>query len=185
MPRYLPVQPDAANDKVRNLYSALESELGFVPNFIKTWAHSDNFVESVAALYGTVMGETGLSEKIRSLVILRTCQVNKCAYTAVPALKRAREAGWTEEQLDAIDQAAESNLFVYYEKEAIRLAELTSLSPDDVQEEFWMQLDNHYTSDQVVEMITLIGFFNMINRLALVLEVAADPEPAAAGVGAA
>jgi uncharacterized peroxidase-related enzyme len=180
----LPVQPDAANDKVRNLYSALESELGFVPNFIKTWAHSDNFVESVATLYGTVMGETGLSEKIRSLVILRTCQVNKCAYTAVPALKRAREAGWTAEQMEAIDQAAESNLFVYYEKEAIRLAELTSLSPDDVQEEFWMQLDNHYTSDQVVEMITLIGFFNMINRLALVLEVAADPEPAAAGVGA-
>ena len=38
-----------------------------------------------------------------------------------------------------------------------------------------MQLDNHYTSDQVVEMITLIGFFNMINRLALVLEVAAGP----------
>ena len=179
MARYLPVQPDAANDKVQKLYSEIESEMGFVPNFIKTWAHSDNFVESIVSLYGTVTGETSLSEKIRWLVILKTCQTNKCAYSVSHAIKRAREVGWSDEQLDSMDQYVESDLFAYYEKEAIMLAEWTTLRPDDLQEEFWMQLDNHYTSDQVVEMITLIGFFNMVNRLVLVLEVEADPQVSA------
>ena len=55
-----------------------------------------------------------------------------------------------------------------------------STSPDDIpQAAFWTTLDNHFTSDQVVEMITLIGFYNMINRFLLAIEV----EPDAISVG--
>ena len=51
-----------------------------------------------------------------------------------------------------------------------------TLEPDEIQDDFWAQLNNHYTSDQVVELVTLIGFFNMINRFILALQVDPDPE---------
>ena len=80
---------------------------------------------------------------------------------------------------------AESELFVYYEKETLELAELITSRPDDISDEFWTQLNNHYTSDQVVELITLIGFFNLVNRLVLALQVELEPQlketPAAVG----
>lgn len=177
MPRYLPVQADAANDDIKAVYAKVENEIGFVPNFISTLAHSDNFLEAVADLYCRIMGETNLSEKIRQLVILKTCKLQKCRYTSAHHTELAQKAGWTEEQIQAMDDYARSDLFTYYEKEALKLVELVTFEPDEIlQLEYWTQLDNHFTSDQVVEMITLIGFFNMINRFVLSLEVELEPQ---------
>jgi len=75
-----------------------------------------------------------------------------------------------------MDDYAESELFSYYEKETLQLAELVTLEPDEIPDDFWLQLDNHFTSDQVVELITLIGFFNMINRFILTLDIEPDPQ---------
>jgi len=65
---------------------------------------------------------------------------------------------------------------VVREKETLQLAELVTLEPDEIPDVYWLQLDNHFTSDQVVELITLIGFFNMINRFILTLDIEPDPQ---------
>jgi uncharacterized peroxidase-related enzyme len=176
MPRYLPVQLDAANDHIRKVYSEIEKDIGFVPNFIKTLAHSGNFLEGVADLYRELMGETSLSEKIRQLAILKTCKLNRCQYTVTGYSELAKKGGWTDEQIEAMDDYVNSDLFNFYEKEVLQLAEQITKEPDEIQDDFWTQLNNHYTSDQVVELVTVIGFFNMINRFILSLQVEPDPE---------
>jgi len=176
MPKYLPVQLDAANHNIRAVYSQMEQDIGFVPNFIKTLAHSGNFLEAVADLYRRLLGETSLSEKLRQLAILKTCKLHKCKYTIICYTDLARKLGWTDEQIEAMDDYASSELFNYYEKEVLRLAELVSLQPDELPDDYWLQLDNHFTSDQVVELIVLIGFFNMINRFILALQIEPDPQ---------
>ena len=176
MPRYLPVQMDAANEKVKEVYSRMEEEVGFVPNFIKTLAHSGNFLEEIANLYLTVSGENGLSEKVSHVAILKTCQLHKCKYTVGYYTERAKEAGWSDEQIQNMDDYAASELFSYYEKEVLELAEIVSKEPDEIQDDYWTQLNNHFTSDQVVDLIALIGFFNMINRLILALQIEPDVE---------
>ena len=88
----------------------------------------------------------------------------------------AKKEGWTDEQIEAMDDYVNSDLFNYYEKEVLQLAEQITEEPDEIQDDFWAQLDNHFTSDQVVELVTLIGFFNMINRFILALQVDPDPE---------
>jgi uncharacterized peroxidase-related enzyme len=174
MPRYLPVQLEAANDQVKTVYADVQGRLGAVPNVIKTVAHSDRILKSVADAYLALNGETGLSEKLRQLVILKTCRLDKCPYTVARHEALARSAGWTDDQLTALDEYGQSDLFSFYEKDALRLVELVRSTPDEITNEFWTQLDNHYTSDQVVEMITLVGFYGMINRLALSLQIAPD-----------
>ena len=178
MPRYLPVQLDAANEEVRQVYSRLEQDFGFVPNFVKTMAHSGNFLDGVADLYRQLMGQTGLSEKLRQLVILKTCKLHKCKYTIERHTELAKEAGLTPEQVQAMDDYASSDLFTYYEKEVLQLSELVSTEPDEIQDDFWTQLDNHFTSDQIVELVVLIGFFNMLNRFILTLQIETDAVPA-------
>lgn len=174
MPRYLPVQLDAANEDIKKVYSQMEQDIGFVPNFIKTLAHSGNFLEVMADLYLRLMGETSLHERLRQLAILKTCKLHKCKYTVTLHTELAKKAGWTDEQIQAMDDYVSSDVFTYYEKEILRLAELVSLEPDEIQDDYWTQLDNHFTSDQVVELIGLIGFFNMINRFILSLQIEPD-----------
>lgn len=179
MPRYLPVQSDAANEEIQKVYDRLEQELGYVPNFIKTLAHSGNFLKGVAQLYRTLMGETGLSERLRQLAILKTCKLHACKYTVEHHTELAKKAGWSAEQIQAMDDYAGSDLFTYYEQEVLRLAELVSREPDEIPDDYWTQLDNHLTSDQIVELVALISGFNMINRFILALQIEPDPVPAA------
>lgn len=173
MPRYLPVQLDAASDTTRAVYADVEKQLGFVPNFIKTLAHSERVLKPVADAYLALNGETGLSEKIRQLVILKTCRMDGCKPMIERHTELARAAGWGDEHLQAMDDHAQSELFSYYEKEVLRLVELVGSAPDEIPADYWNQLDNHYTSDQVVEMITLIGFYGMINRFMIALGIEA------------
>ncbi len=174
MPRYLPVQMDAANDLVKEVYAEVMEKTAQVPNFIKTLAHNDRLLKPLTDAYLAVVGESSLSAKIRELVILKTCQLDKCKYTIDRHTALALEAGWTEEHIKALDDYNQSELFSFYDKEALKLVELVRSTPDEISNEFWTQLDNHYTSDQVVEMIILVGFLGMINRLILALQIEPD-----------
>lgn len=174
-PRYLPVQLDAANEEVKAIYADVETDVGFVPNFIKTLAHSSNFLKAIAGLYcGVLAGPTSLSEKTRQLAILKTGKLDKCQYTVAHGTELARKAGWTDEQIEAMDDYAQSDLFSYYEKEVLELAELVTRQPDEITVEFWTQFDNHFTSDEAVELITLISLSHTINSIVLALQV--EPE---------
>ncbi len=176
MPRYLPVQEDAAYEEIKEVYSSVERELGIVPNYLRTLAHSPHYLKPVAALYLKVSGECGLSEKLKQLVILKTCKLDRCKATVQWHKDLAGRSGWSDDQIEAMDSFHDSDLFNHYEKDALALAEYVLDSPDDIpQAAFWTTLDNHFTSDQVVEMITLIGFYNMINRFLLAIEVEPDP----------
>ena len=174
MPRYLPVQLDAANDHVKGVYAEVERDIGFVPNFIRTLAHSNNFLKAVADLYRRLMGQTNLSEKTRQLAILKTAKLDKCSYSITHHTPLARKAGWSNEQIQAMDDYTESDLFSYDEKEVLQLAELVTRQPDEITQDYWTQFDNHFTSDEAVELITLIGFSHMINCSVLALQVEAD-----------
>lgn len=179
MPRYLPVQIDAASEPVKNVYAEVQAKLGHVPNFLKTLAHQDRLLKAVADTLLSFAEGSSLSDKTRRLVMLRVCQLDKCKQTIDVHTALAMKAGWSEDHLKAMDDFAQSELFSFYEKEALKLVELVRTTPDEIPNDYWAQLDNHYTSDQVVEMVTLIGFMGMINRLILVLQVEPDPLPPA------
>ena len=94
-----------------------------------------------------------------------------------PSHGTRKTAGWSEEQIEALEDYSSSDLLSYYEKEVLQLAEQVSLAPDEIQDDFWTQLDNHFTSDQIVELVTLIASFNLLNRFILALKVEPDPRP--------
>ena len=178
MPRYLPIQPDAANPEIKETYDRVKAGLGQVPNYLKTLAHSPHYLEAVADLYLTMAAESSLSNKIKTLVALKTCKMDRCSITIKSHIEAARAAGWSEEQIDEFDEYIASDLLNHYEKDVLQLVELVLTTPDDIpQLQFWAQLDNHFTSDQVVEIITLIGFHNMVNRFLLAVEVEPDAVP--------
>jgi AhpD family alkylhydroperoxidase len=182
MPRYLPIQTDAAHSDIQKVYDSFEKELGFVPNYIKTLAHSPHYLGPIAKVYLQLHGESSLSEKLRQLLILKTCKLDRCKSTLDWHQEQALKAGWTEEQLGATEAFQDSDHFNQYERDALVLVEYLLTAPDEIpQNAFWTTLDNHFTSDQVVEMISLVGVVNMVNRFVLAVEVESDPIPVEAG----
>jgi hypothetical protein len=76
MPKYLPVQLDAANHDIKAVYDKMEQDIGFVPNFIKTLAHSGNFLEAVGKAISDSKNLQGPEVQIHDHLLHRPGQEN-------------------------------------------------------------------------------------------------------------
>lgn len=84
----------------------------------------------------------------------------------------ARRYGATDAELDTLDDLAASPLREP-EKEAIRFAEKMTTAHARIGDADVALLRGHWRDDQVVELLTVVGLFNYLNRFAEAL--ALDP----------
>ncbi len=70
----------------------------------------------------------------------------------------------TDEQLRELSRYGESSVFTAREKLAFDLAVAMTLTPPDVSDELFGELQKHFTSAQLVELVTEIGLANLRGR---------------------
>lgn len=88
----------------------------------------------------------------------------------------ARQLGVSEELLDALYRIDEyRHLFTDAELVALRYAEIMTTSAREVDEELWDELQQHFDDGQLVEISTVIGMFNFLNRFADALQIHPPP----------
>ncbi|MBI4457067.1 MAG: carboxymuconolactone decarboxylase family protein [Acidobacteria bacterium] len=184
MPKYLPVQLDAAGEHVREVYKNYEISFG-VPadNVVKTLAPSSTFLEAYYRMFRTVMGDISLNDKMRELAILKVAKLNGCQYCLHHHTILGRKAGITDGMVAALEDHEKSDLFTFAEKELLSWTSGVTRNPGSIDEELFKQLKNHFTQQQVIELTTIAAFFNMVTRLCQSLEIEIEGQKKAAGHG--
>lgn len=184
MPKFLPVQPDAAGERIKAVYSDYQAAFGVAPdNMIKTVAPSAAFLESYYQMFRTVMGDTSLNDKIRELAILKVAKLNGCAYTLHHHTQMGKKAGISDEMIAALDNHEKSELFSFSEKEMLSWADGVTRNPGGIPPDTFLQLKNHFTQQQIIELTVIVAFFNMAARISQSLEVEIEGQKKAAGHG--
>lgn len=79
MTRIKPVHPDQASGKNKELFNAIQSNLGVVPNMMRTMANSPAFLEGYLNLSGA-LGKGALGFKTGELIALAVAELNACNY---------------------------------------------------------------------------------------------------------
>ena len=182
MPKFLPVQSDAAGERVRRIYRDHEDTFGAPPdNLIKTLAPSSAILEGYYGLHKAVMGDISLNDKTRELAILKIARLNGCEYCQHGHVASAKRAGISDEMIAALEDHEKSDLFTFTEKEVLSWVEGLTRNAGSIDEELFKQLKNHLTQQQVIELSAIAAFYNMTTRLAQALEVEAEGQKKAAG----
>ncbi len=79
MTRLKAQSPDAASGKTKELFNAIHSKFGVVPNMMRTMGNSPAFLESYLNLSGALSGGT-LGVKTSALIALAVAESNACNY---------------------------------------------------------------------------------------------------------
>jgi uncharacterized peroxidase-related enzyme len=79
MTRLNALSPDLASGKTKDLFNAIHSKLGVVPNMMRTMGNSSAFLEGYLNLSGALAGGT-LSGKTGELIALAVAEANACNY---------------------------------------------------------------------------------------------------------
>ena len=91
----------------------------------------------------------------------------------------ARQLGYTEDDLAALDDARKRVAFEPAVRIALEYAELVTRDAHRVTDEFFERLEIHYTDSQILELTSVIGLTNYWNRFtsALRIDLSGTDEP--------
>ena len=107
---------------------------------------------------------------LKELLTVRVSQLNSCAYCLASHTALSRKNGATDEQLDGL-QAGQFGGFEPGWRAAFAYADAMTPTGGDVTDEIYAELARWWTPPQIIEITSVIGFFNYFNRFAEALRI--------------
>ena len=71
---------DQVDKPTQEIYDHYQKERGNIPNMFRTVAHRPEILRTLIAHLRAVMETGTVSQRLKELVIVRTSQINHCAY---------------------------------------------------------------------------------------------------------
>lgn len=161
MPHVPPLAPDEAPADARDLMSAIEEKYGMVPNIFGTMARQPDVLKGVATINDGIQND--LLDRLRELAYYSASQLNGCDYCSHHHRKGALKAGASEEQLDAVADYADSDLFSDVEENVLAYTEQLTKTAN-VDGRIVDALKRHLSDRELVTLAATVALANFTNR---------------------
>lgn len=174
--------PDGLSDEQRTIYAGVLAKYGPEPPFP---LHDEEgrlhgpFNAMLAApgvgaawqrLSAAVGGETSLSARVREIVILAVATARDSAFEWSAHRRAGRAAGLTEEEITALGAQSTAESFSPAERAALGFAR-SLLRDRDADDARYSAAERHFGDAGVVELIVLVGYYDMLATLLRTLRV--------------
>ena len=149
-------------DPAQNEFLAqLEKKSGKPNHFFRTMANRPEVLKSFVPLYGAIMGPGLIERRLKELIYLSVSFANECPYCEAVHIAGAKKAGISDEELTALRNEQDPP-FTAPERAAIQYArELTrTADASDTRD----ALNEHFSSEQIVEITLIAAMANFTNR---------------------
>ncbi|MGQ3674034.1 carboxymuconolactone decarboxylase family protein [Xanthobacter sp. TB0139] len=160
--------PDAPES--RALVERIVAERGNLLHLYQMLIHSPPVAEGWLAFLTAIRQKSGLNGCLRELLIVRIAQINNAPYEADQHIPIALKEGASQEQMDALSNWQESNLFTSDQRAALGYAEAMTRNIQ-VPAEIFAQVRELFDERALVELTATIGAYNMVSRFLEALEV--------------
>jgi 4-carboxymuconolactone decarboxylase len=181
MARVKLIQKEQAPPEIKELFQQIEDNGARIMNFYKVLANSPHVARNVIRLGNSLIGRAALSPKLRELTIMRIAKLCDCEYEWVQHTPVALQCGVSRAQLDAIGCWKESNNFNDEERAILQYVDEVTQNVK-VADATFEALKKYLNEQHIVEITLAIGWWGMLARLFVPLEVEVDERSAGSAV---
>jgi len=150
-------------EETQMMFSQWEEATGKIPEWARVMAHNPAILKEFFDLFKAVMGPATVEEITKWRVAHQISMLNKCEYCVDVTEMKLKSMGLDKETIDAVVNNDMESLSEA-DKSAVVYARETTLKASEVDDSVFEELRKHYNDQQVVELTSVIGFFNYINR---------------------
>jgi len=169
---------DPLPEGTQKYFDVCQQKLGLIPNVLQAYAFDIDKLNAFTAMYNDLMlAPSGLSKLEREMVAVVVSSINRCWYCQVahgaavralsgdPALGEAMVMNWRAAKLDARQTAM------------LAFAEAVTKASTETTEADRQALRDVGLSDRdIFDLASVIGFYNMSNRVASAIGMEPNPE---------
>ncbi len=169
---------DPLPPETRKYFDICQDKIGFVPNVLKAYAFDITKLNAFTAMYNDLMlGESGLSRLEREMIAVVVSSINRCWYCQVahgaavrqlsgrPELGEAMVMNWRMAELDDRQRA----MLGFAEKVTRASAEVGEADRQALR-------DAGFSDRDIWDIVSVVGFFSMSNRIASATAMQPNPE---------
>lgn len=170
---YIPeVSEEQASADLRECYSRLREEFGFLPRLWKIQGNLPDILRANLELWLLIMQAGSLPRLLKEKIGLVVSAVNSNSYCIAAHLEMLRRLGVDKALARRLTHDYESADVPKREKVLFRFAEKVTYEPFTVKEPDIAELRRHGWDDAaILEVCLVVGHFNYFNRLAASLGV--------------
>jgi len=164
MPRLQPLPPETTPE-LKNHFDFFLSTLGFTPNSVLTMQRKPKLVQAFAQLNAAVMDPAGEVDRgFRRLIGHVASKAAGCLYCQAHTLLGAQNFGVSEAKLADVWNYAASPHYSARERVALDFALAAAAQPNEVTDELFARLREHWSEAEVVEILGVVAMFGFLNR---------------------
>jgi AhpD family alkylhydroperoxidase len=159
-----------AQGDAKEVFTKMEGRGADILNIHRIVANTPNVLRNFLRLGDSLLFFGALPPALRELAILRIAQMTAASYEWAHHVPIARQAGVSEEQIAALKGWDTSPNFDKRERAALKYIE-TVTSAVAVPDEVFREARAHLSEAEVVELTLVAGYWGMVARLLVALEV--------------
>jgi len=164
------IEKGQGHPMVEDLYRKIETRGQRIINLYKVLGHCPYVGLNWQRLGNSLLKGEELSPRLRELAVLRVGDLAKSEYEVTQHIGIGLRAGLSQEQIDAIPDWENSNLFD--DRERAVLAYTDEVERDiKVKDETFTALKSFFNDHTIVELTVAIGYYGMVSRFLVALEV--------------
>jgi hypothetical protein len=154
-------------DELADTFAAAEAHFGHVPNFVTVLAANPTFCKSLTAFMIQALGEGRVSWAFKELVILKTLRSTGAYYSYGAHEKLASELGNSADRIGDTHNSlwVDSPHFSQAEKVVFAYIDQIAVDANDVGDDIWGPLLEHWDNGQLLELSSIITTFINIGRM--------------------
>ncbi len=164
MPRLQPLPPETTPE-LKGHFDFFLSTLGFTPNSVLTMQRKPRLVQAFAQLNAAVMDPAGeVDLGFRRLIGHVASKAAGCLYCQAHTLLGAQNFGVSEAKLAEVWNYAGSAHYTPRERVALDFALAAAAQPNEVTDDLFARLREHWSESEVVEILGVVAMFGFLNR---------------------
>ncbi|NNE73575.1 MAG: carboxymuconolactone decarboxylase family protein [Acidimicrobiales bacterium] len=145
-------------------FQVIEAVMGFVPRSLLTMGRNPELLRAFSQLSFTVLGPGAIDGGLKQLVAHVASTAAGCQYCQAHTASSAARGGVDAEKVAAVWHFEADDRFDDAERAALRLARDAAGMPNATSPSHFEALAEHFTDDEVVELVAVISLFGWLNR---------------------
>jgi uncharacterized peroxidase-related enzyme len=174
--------PPEYSPDLKEQFDLMQKNLGFVPNSILIMQRRPKMAKALAEMTASVWDPDGLVDRgLKRLIAHVASRTAGCQYCMAHTAGGALHFGVDGDKLAGVWDYQTSPLFSEAERTALDLAVAGAAVPNAATDDMFAALREHWTDDQIVEIVGVIALFGFLNRWNDTLATPLEDEPISIG----
>lgn len=165
MSRIAPLTMEKLPEDTRKSMEYAQSIMGFAPNDVLTMARWPELLTAMEQLVAVIYKLGELDAVLKRMIATIISGAAGCRYCQAHTAHGAIEmAGGDGEKITNVWEFQTSDLFNDAERAALNLALAAGQQPNAATDEHFLELEKHFSSQAIMEIMGVIGLFGFLNR---------------------